>query len=760
MLGINFIKLIDICIYIIIINKDMTTKLFKWKIFCTIDNRYEYIWQTSAPITCPVNIGHSVDLTRISKESEINAITITSLNSPYNIGLRSVIADTTLGNIIIRLPKASRSSNGLIFIKKISSPNTVAIEPIGNDLIDSQENKVLSSLNETVILLSNGTDWISQDDRANVDDSYNSEYLTVTSSKGDIVVDNGFELISESVGNDSYILQANSTTNSGLKWNNSLVDSVIYFENISDSTKKIRFDLSDITSNNTRVLSLPNSDTTLVGTSTSQTLTNKTISASSNTIIGLTNADIGLNNVQNLKVNLLATTAPTINNDSSSGYSVGSSWYDINNNKAYVCLNNTVGSAVWVEITSQGTGNVVGQSSSIDNTIVRFDGINGKVIQGSGISISDSNDITGISNLIVSNSLRVPNGTSDSPSITFQTDQNTGLYLSGSDEISITTGGTQQFVINSNGEVGIGGVTQPDYRLTIWNPSGKNGFCVRAGEVSGDIAFHIADDDDTFQIMEMEADHGYITCGKTYAQTLADNGIVYGLDLQHSGVASDFNTQYGGYRIAGELISLNHLNDIAISSPSNGQVLKYNGSNWVNDNDSDSKTIIVKDEGTDVNNTPHTSLNFVGSGVTVTDGGSGVATVTIQGNTPIFGTQYYFASSTSVSQTTSTSFQQKVRITTGSIPSGNYRVGCCYNWRGSSTSYDVQVRVQIDDTSTIIEHRQEPKDSGSNQQYISSGFNMIKLAAGTHDIDLDYATGNSNAVAYIWNAYLEIWRVS
>lgn len=41
--------------------------------------------------------------------------------------------------------------------------------------------------------------------------------------------------------------------------------------------------------------------------------------------------------------------------------------------------------------------------------------------------------------------------------------------------------------------------------------------------------------------------------------------------------------------------------------------------------------IIVEDEGSNIPNTPHSNLNFVGAGVTATDGGSGVATITIPG---------------------------------------------------------------------------------------------------------------------------------
>lgn len=42
------------------------------------------------------------------------------------------------------------------------------------------------------------------------------------------------------------------------------------------------------------------------------------------------------------------------------------------------------------QISSIGTGNVVGPATSVDNTVVRFDGITGKLIQGSVVSIADN----------------------------------------------------------------------------------------------------------------------------------------------------------------------------------------------------------------------------------------------------------------------------------------------------------------------------------------------------------------------------------
>lgn len=52
-----------------------------------------------------------------------------------------------------------------------------------------------------------------------------------------------------------------------------------------------------------------------------------------------------------------ATAAPTVNNDVDEGYTPGSRWIDVTNDKAYVCLDNTDGAAVWTEVTQAGNGN-------------------------------------------------------------------------------------------------------------------------------------------------------------------------------------------------------------------------------------------------------------------------------------------------------------------------------------------------------------------------------------------------------------------
>ena len=54
------------------------------------------------------------------------------------------------------------------------------------------------------------------------------------------------------------------------------------------------------------------------------------------------------------KSKLDATSAPTVNNDTTEGYEVGSIWCDVTADKGYVCLDKTDGAAVWTEITAGG----------------------------------------------------------------------------------------------------------------------------------------------------------------------------------------------------------------------------------------------------------------------------------------------------------------------------------------------------------------------------------------------------------------------
>ncbi|MEM4248446.1 MAG: tail fiber domain-containing protein, partial [Candidatus Nanoarchaeia archaeon] len=64
--------------------------------------------------------------------------------------------------------------------------------------------------------------------------------------------------------------------------------------------------------------------------------------------------NLGIDQIATKKSNLSANSAPTVNDDSTQGYAVGSQWLDTTAQKSYVCLDATAGAAVWKDTTSSG----------------------------------------------------------------------------------------------------------------------------------------------------------------------------------------------------------------------------------------------------------------------------------------------------------------------------------------------------------------------------------------------------------------------
>jgi hypothetical protein len=89
----------------------------------------------------------------------------------------------------------------------------------------------------------------------------------------------------------------------------------------------------------------------------------------------VTKSDVGLGNVENLKVNLTAVSAPTANDDNTAGYAVGSRWVDVTADKEYVCVDSSTAAAVWTETTGGGGLDVHTSRTSAEGSIANFSGL-------------------------------------------------------------------------------------------------------------------------------------------------------------------------------------------------------------------------------------------------------------------------------------------------------------------------------------------------------------------------------------------------
>lgn len=143
-------------------------------------------------------------------------------------------------------------------------------------------------------------------------------------------------------------------------------------------------------------------------------------------------------------------------------------------------------------------------------------------------------------------------------------------------------------------------------------------------------------------------------------------------------------------------------------------------------------------------------------GVTGSDAGSA-----------LFGAEYATAFDATVRSSGSTGWNQGVRLSTGSIPAGTYRLGWSFLWNHDDKGSKFQAQVEQDDTTQL--HFQEHRPvhdggsfgaTGTDEKYHSSGFTYVTLAAGSYNFDLDFSSNVAGKTSSMWDARLEIWRVA
>lgn len=251
-----------------------------------------------------------------------------------------------------------------------------------------------------------------------------------------------------------------------------VLDTNFTVQDNTDPTKQVRFELNNITGSTTRTIQFPNNSSTLVDIDSTQTLTNKTISGVSNTITnvslttavtgvlpvanGGTNSNAALNNNRVIKsaggaiveaaaitaaralisdangipvhsivtdtelsyvsgvtssiqtqINTKQTNVITTRGDIIRGNSSGvASRYALGANGTVLTSDGT--DAIWS--TPAGTGDVTAAANIADNRLVRGDG-GAKGIQQSGITVSDTDDLTGIASATITGDLVVDTST-------------------------------------------------------------------------------------------------------------------------------------------------------------------------------------------------------------------------------------------------------------------------------------------------------------------------------------------------------------
>ena len=132
-----------------------TITIYKYRIYCTTETNWVYVYDTNAPTVCPTNSGHTVNSSSVTVIDQFDVVSITNTDSPYVVKQNSVLCDTTSGAIVVNLPKVARCPNTVYLFKKIATANTVTITPNSLELINNASTKTLSKLNEKILIKRN-----------------------------------------------------------------------------------------------------------------------------------------------------------------------------------------------------------------------------------------------------------------------------------------------------------------------------------------------------------------------------------------------------------------------------------------------------------------------------------------------------------------------------------------------------------------------------------------------------------------------------
>ena len=124
--------------------------------------------------------------------------------------------------------------------------------------------------------------------------------------------------------------------------------------------------------------------------------------------------------------------------------------------------------------------------------------------------------------------------------------------------------------------------------------------------------------------------------------------------------------------------------------------------------------------------------------------------------TALTGSEMQQVSSETESATTSSTFQQKLRMVTPSLTSGSYKISWYCEVRSSSNNSRTDVHIELNDTTILGELRGEP--CGRDNIVSFSGFKYTSMS-GVNTIDMDWRMPETGT-AYIKKARIALKRIS
>lgn len=123
-----------------------------------------------------------------------------------------------------------------------------------------------------------------------------------------------------------------------------------------------------------------------------------------------------------------------------------------------------------------------------------------------------------------------------------------------------------------------------------------------------------------------------------------------------------------------------------------------------------------------------------------------------------YGKLYSYVSDVNETQTTSTTYEERLSMTTAYLSAGNYKFSIYFEWDMSQSGSSFDTRVLLDNTTTIDTYSSIPISIGYYQKHVS--FHKLALSSGEHIFVLETKSQQSDRAIKTKNIKMELFRIN